>query len=52
MLLVAQAQAKHDASQLFTSCTDAGQEHVDDEQTIFDLDEEEEEDSEDVEGAS
>ena len=45
----------HDASQLFISHADqpvAGQEHIDHEQTIFDLDEEggEEEDSEDVEG--
>ena len=54
-MLVAQAQAKHDVSQLFISHADdpfAVQEHVEDEQTIFDLDEEgeEEEDSEDVEG--
>ena len=53
---MAQTQAKHDASQLFISHADqpvAGQEHVEHEQTIFDLDEEGgevEEDSEDVEG--
>ena len=42
-LLVAQAQAKHDASELLISHEGqpvAGQKHVEDEQTILDLDEE------------